>query len=189
MERALSAVTSIASKALPCVFLDRDGVINKKTGIPATYVRNVQEFELLPNVVHAIKRLNDSGYLVVVATNQRGVARGLMTMADVESIHKYMKEELCKCGARIDAIYVCPHEDGTCECRKPKPGLFKKAFEDFDIDKSRSFMIGDSKSDMEAADACGIKGILVDDGEADASNWVKAHDLTSAVEMILGEAI
>lgn len=96
---------------------------------------------------------------MLVVTNQRGVARGMLTTADVEDVHRYMCAELEKAGAHIDNVYVCPHEKGECSCRKPEIGLFLMAEKDFPIDKSRSWMVGDSESDVEAGKRYGIRTI------------------------------
>ena len=155
------------------VFLDRDGLINVKPS-EHDYVKCWSEFYFLPGVPQAIKRLNENGYLVVIVTNQRGVARGIMTLDEVKNIHAEMCAFLRKCGSKIDAIYICPHEDGTCTCRKPQTGMLLKAEKDFEIDKEKSWMIGDSDSDMECAKRYGIAAI-------------KSTSLAEAVEMILGE--
>lgn len=141
------------------VFLDRDGVINRCPP-PHDYIKTGRELELLPGVPEAIRALNEAGYLVLVVTNQRGVARGLMTMADVDDIHRRLCEELARFGAHIDRIYVCPHDNGQCACRKPDIGLFLQAEQDYEIDKAASWMIGDSDSDREAGRRYGVRTIL-----------------------------
>lgn len=113
----------------------------------------------MPNVPQAVKRLNDAGYLVLIVTNQRGVARGMMSADDVEEVHQHMCAVLKKSGAHIDGIYVCPHEEGTCTCRKPNIGLFLQAERDYGIDKALSWMIGDSDSDAEAGRRYGVRTI------------------------------
>lgn len=155
------------------VFLDRDGLINRQAA-PHHYISDPKELVLLPGVPEAVKRLNDAGYLTIVVTNQRGVARGMLTMEQVETVHYYLQSELAKYGARIDAIYICPHADGECTCRKPDIGLFLMAERDFDIDKSRSWMVGDSDTDVEAGKRYGVRSILT-------------NSLTQAANMILGE--
>ena len=155
------------------VFLDRDGLINVKPS-EHDYVKNWGEFCFLPGVAHAIKRLNDNGYLVIIVTNQRGVARGFMTLEEVENIHTEMCVHLRECGANIDAIYICPHQEGACTCRKPQIGMLLKAEKDYKIDKENSWMIGDSDSDIECAKRYGIAAI-------------KSTNLTEAVKMIMGE--
>ena len=143
------------------VFLDRDGIINRR---PAEhdYVKSWEEFVFLPGVPEVIRELRERGFLIVVVTNQRGVARGLISIADLEEVHRRMKERLRKENAVIDSIYFCPHTDeDRCDCRKPKPGLLLKAEEDLDIDLSRSYLIGDSPVDIEAGKNAGCRTILV----------------------------
>ena len=141
------------------VFLDRDGLINRQAALHH-YISNPVDFEILPGVPEAIKRLNDAEYLTIMVTNQRGVARGMLTMEQVETVHGYLQSELAKHGAHIDAIYICPHADGECTCRKPDIDLFLMAEKDFDIDKSQSWMVGDSDTDVEAGKKYGVRTIL-----------------------------
>jgi D-glycero-D-manno-heptose 1,7-bisphosphate phosphatase len=138
-----------------CVFLDRDGVINAK--IEGDYVRHWSQFEFLPAIADWIRIFNALDFLVIVVTNQRGIALGKMTEADVETIHELMKHELSSRGARIDDIYTCPHGEECCDCRKPKPGMIYKARQKWDIDLSGSLLIGDSDSDADLAAACGLR--------------------------------
>jgi len=138
------------------IFLDRDGTINKYVG----FLRNIDDFELIDEVSEAIKRINQSGYLAIVVTNQPVIARGEVTWGELYEIHKKMETLLGKDGAYIDGIYICPHHPDKgfegerpeykfdCDCRKPKPGLLLRAAKDFNIDLSKSIMIGDSKSDV-----------------------------------------
>lgn len=119
--------------------------------------------------------LNLAGYLVLIITNQRGIARGLMSAADLQGIHEKMCEELQLRGAHIDGIYVCPHDIGQCHCRKPDIGLFLQAERDFPIDKAGSWMVGDSDSDVDAGNNYGVKTI-------------QTTKLLEAVERILEEA-
>lgn len=143
------------------VFLDRDGLINRQAA-PHHYISAPKDFEILPGVPEAIRSLNDAGFLVIVVTNQRGVARGMLTIKQVNAVHGFLQSELAKYGAHIDAIYVCPHADGECTCRKPDIGLFLMAERDFDIDKSQSWMVGDSDTDVEAGKRYGVRSILTD---------------------------
>lgn len=146
----------------PAVFLDRDGVLNVDKG----YLYRSEDFEWIPGAIAAVKRLNDLGYLVFVVTNQSGVARGYYGEEDVAKLHEWINGELGKRGARIDKFYYCPHyTEGkalqyvtACQCRKPLPGLILAAFAEWDIDKARSFLIGDKDSDVAAATAAGIEG-------------------------------
>lgn len=154
------------------IFLDRDGTINRYVG----FLRNTEEFELLPDVADAIKLINSSGYLAVVVTNQPVIARGEVTWDGLEEIHNKMETELGKYGAYLDKIYFCPHHpnkgyDGEiselkidCECRKPKPGMLLKASEELNIDLSESFMIGDSDTDVKAGESAGCKVIKIKEG-------------------------
>lgn len=148
------------NKKVKTIFLDRDGVINLKA-LEGEYIKSWKEFHFLRGVIDAIRLLNENNYRVIIITNQRGIARHLMTMQDLHVIHSSMEEVLQRHGAHIDGIYVCPHEKGTCHCRKPDIGLFLQAEQDFPIDKSKSWMIGDSKSDIEAGRNYGIRTIAV----------------------------
>ena len=152
------------------VFLDRDGTINKYVG----FLRNIDDFELIDGVSEAIKKINHSGYLAIVVTNQPVIARGEVTWEELNEIHKKMATLLGKDGAYVDAIYVCPHHPDKgfegerpeykidCDCRKPKPGLLLQAAKDFNIDLSQSIMIGDSDRDVEAGEAAGCKAVKVE---------------------------
>lgn len=142
------------------IFLDRDGVINKKAP-EGDYIKNWKEFSFLDNVPEAIHVFNDLGFKVIVITNQRGIARGLMTISDVNCIHERINKKLLAYKAHIDAFFMCPHEKGTCHCRKPDIGLFLQAEQLFPVDKVHSFMIGDSITDIEAGHNFGIKTIAV----------------------------
>lgn len=113
----------------------------------------------MSGVPDAIRKLNEAGYLVLVVTNQRGVARGMMTLEAVEDVHRHMYAALEEAGAHIDGIYVCPHNEGECHCRKPEIGLFLQAERDFSIDKAASWMVGDSDTDTEAGERYGVRTI------------------------------
>lgn len=142
------------------VFLDRDGVINIDKG----YLHRVEDFEFIPGASEAVRLLNDAGFLVVVVTNQSGVARGYFTMEAVELLHRHIEEALAAAGARVDAWYVCPHHPDhgeDCCCRKPLPGMLTQAAADLQIDLTRSFMVGDKASDIEAGLAAGCRALLV----------------------------
>lgn len=141
------------------VFLDRDGLINVQAA-PHHYITAWEDFHFLPGVPEAIRALNEAGYLVLIVTSQRGVARGMMTMEAVEDIHRRMCEALAEADAHIDGIYVCPHNEGECTCRKPDIGLFLQAESDFPIDRASSWMVGDSDTDVEAGRRYGVRTIL-----------------------------
>jgi D-glycero-D-manno-heptose 1,7-bisphosphate phosphatase len=152
----------------PAVFIDRDGTINEQMG----YVNHPSRFILLPGVPEAFRILNQAGFLAIILSNQSGVARGYFPIELIYDIHSMMTQSISKQGGRIDGIYFCPHypkgsvQEYTveCDCRKPRTGLVKQACENFEIDLSRSYMIGDHYTDMELAERSNIKGILVRTG-------------------------
>jgi D-glycero-D-manno-heptose 1,7-bisphosphate phosphatase len=146
---------------LRTVFLDRDGVINRKQR-EGKYVTSWGLFEFLPGVIEAIRLLNAAGVRVIVVTNQRGVARGLMSSSDLRHIHHSMVGELRVRGAAIDGLYVCAHDDGACACRKPQIGMFLRARQDFpDVEPASAAVVGDSLSDLVAAQRLGARAFLV----------------------------
>jgi len=148
-------------KGIEFVFLDRDGVINRKAP-ESQYIWLWKQFHLLPKVGDAIAALNRSGIRVIVVTNQRGVSLDLYTLAEVENLHTRLQQELALRGAHIDAFYVCPHGFGECNCRKPNTGLLDRAFRDFpSANKLNSLLIGDSLSDVELARNFDIPSILI----------------------------
>ncbi len=145
------------------VFLDRDGVLNRKP-LPGRFVTCWEEFDLLPGIEAAIAKLNRSGRKAIVVTNQRGVALGLYSLDDLSRMHERLQSRLAACGAHLDAIYICPHEAGQCNCRKPLTGLFEQAFRDFPAAHGgNSVMIGDSPRDIEAGLRVGMRTVLVTD--------------------------
>lgn len=166
------------------VFLDRDGVINVNCPRAHDYIKSVEELALLPGAATGVARLNDAGFLVVVATNQRGIARGMMTEGDLAAVHAAMEDELAKSGAHVDAIYVCPHDSGECECRKPLPGLLLQASKDLDLDLAESWMVGDHLSDVRAGKAAGVRTILVGGEASDEADFV-CDDLLAAAGLII----
>ncbi len=175
---------------LHTVFLDRDGVINRK--LPeGQYVTAWQHFHLLPGVPEAIARLNQAGLRVIVVTNQRGIALGLYGPSDVDHIHIQLNERLAQSGAHIDGFYFCPHDKGQCNCRKPLPGLFELAQKDFpDIQPETSLIIGDSLSDIEFGKNLGLKTIFIDGtGEHQKSGAQKAKDLADQRFPSLSKAV
>lgn len=146
-----------------CVFMDRDGVINRSAP-PGEYIRSWQEFRLIPEVVDWIRIFNALGILVIVVTNQRCVARGLVSSAVLDEIHESMVRQLSESGARIDDLFVCPHDENQCECRKPKPGLILSAARKWNLDLESSVLIGDSASDRALAAECRLAFIEVRHG-------------------------
>lgn len=131
------------------LFLDRDGVINKR--LPGDYVKKWEEFEFLPGVKEALAKLSDRFQRIVLVSNQQGIGKGLMTEADLKETHLKMTAEIALAGGRLDAIYFCPElASNDPECRKPRPGMAYQAQKRFpEIDFSKSIMVGDSESDME----------------------------------------
>ena len=151
------------------IFLDRDGVINRK--VEGDYVREWTQFQFMPSVLEAIRRLSAAFARIIVVTNQRGVARSLIDMADLKDIHKKMIDRIEEAGGRIDGIYICPHDlNDHCNCRKPEIGLALAAKRDFPaIDFTKSVMIGDNESDILFAKALNMKSILIGDHETGRS--------------------
>jgi D-glycero-D-manno-heptose 1,7-bisphosphate phosphatase len=179
-----------AFSAVRYVFVDRDGVINRK--LPeGRFVREWSDFELLPGAESAIAALNSSGRKVVVISNQRGIALGLYTKKDVEELHRRLQQHLASHNAHIDAFYYCPHDRDECDCRKPKTGLFEQAFRDFpQASAENSAVIGDSLSDIEAARALHAPSILVlGDPETRKPGIEKASALADARADSLREAV
>lgn len=180
------------SNSQKAVFLDRDGTINRYVG----FLRKEEEFELLPGVAEAIGKINASGYLAVVVTNQPVIARGEVTVPELQNIHNKMETLLGYEGVYVDAIYYCPHHphkgyEGEipelkidCGCRKPKPGMLKKAAEDYNIDLASSWMIGDGENDVKAGIAAGCKTALI--GEGDFGQNITVSSVAEFVEKILG---
>ncbi len=157
-----STLASGPSTRLRTVFLDRDGILNEKMP-EGQYVTRWDDFRVLRGVPEALRRLNEAGLRVIIVSNQRGIARGLYTAADVDAIHTRFQQILHVAGARIDAFFICPHDKNQCNCRKPLPGLFHQAVARFpEIDASTSVMIGDSHSDIEFGRRLGMKTIIVE---------------------------
>lgn len=177
------------------VFLDRDGTLNPDPG----YISRPEDFELFPGTGEALRRLRDADFLLVVVTNQSGVARGIIPPLSLEKIHEKMRRELARSGAEPDAIYVCPHHPDypppgrlpgkSCGCRKPEPGLVIKALAEWKIDAASSFVVGDRMTDVQMALAAGVPPVLI---AANKPSDLPPHvpcvpSLPSAVEWILGQ--
>ena len=181
------------------IFLDRDGTINEYVG----FLRKEEDFRLIPGVSEAIKKINNSGYLAIVVTNQPVIARGEVTEEELEEIHKKMETLLGLDGAYIDDIYYCPHHPDKgfegeipelkieCDCRKPKTGMLEKAAREHNIDLSSSIMIGDSTLDIKMAENAGMQSVLLktgqkgEDGKYDVSPTLIAEDLNDAINKII----
>lgn len=161
----LAVTTFMKDKA---VFLDRDGVLN----VDVDYLYRIEDLQWVEGAREALAYLCQKGYKLFVVTNQSGVARGYYTIEDMNKLHAHMQQELQACGAKIEKFYYCPHhKEGKiaeytcdCACRKPKPGMLLQAFAENDLDKDACFLIGDSKRDVEAAEAAGIRGYLFSGG-------------------------
>jgi D-glycero-D-manno-heptose 1,7-bisphosphate phosphatase len=172
------------------VFLDRDGVLNRKMPEGA-YVSDWSQFQWLPGADDAVARLNRAGLTVIVVSNQRGVALGRVSAEQLELIHGNMQSHLARHGARLDAIYYCPHDYGECRCRKPETGLFEQAWQRFpQANAQNSVVIGDSLSDIEAGRRLGMKTIFIE-GEADRqkAGAATAAELADAVAGSLLQAV
>ena len=179
------------------VFLDRDGVIVRQID----HLNSAEDLELIEDAGEAIARLNDAEIPVIVVTNQAGVAKGYLTIADLEEIHTRLYSELSKHGAHLEAIYYCPHHPQAtvteylkdCPCRKPGTGMLARARDEHDIDPSLSYLVGDSTSDILAGTRAGCRTILVRTGFAGRDGLYEAKpdlvvaDLAAAVETILVE--
>jgi len=183
------------------IFLDRDGTIVEDAG----YIRAPRDIRLIAGAVAAIKRMNDAKIPVIVISNQSGVARGLLTEDDVALCNQELQEHLQKVGAHVDKFYWCPHHPKNdfapyamdCECRKPKPGMLKRAALDFGIDLTRSAIVGDKASDIGAGLAVGAKTVLVltGSGKDEHSSWQEefkpnfiANDLAHASDFLLAKS-
>ncbi len=181
------------------VFIDRDGTISEEVG----YVNHPSRYRVFPYAAAAIKTLNDAGWLAVLVTNQAGVARGYFAEEMIASVHNILRQELQRGGARLDAIYYCPHHPTVgaqpyrldCDCRKPRPGLIQRAAQEFDIDFAQSWMVGDRYGDMELARNAGLRAAFVLSGygrgewEYQRAAWqhqpdLIADDLLAAVREI-----
>jgi D-glycero-D-manno-heptose 1,7-bisphosphate phosphatase len=181
------------------IFIDRDGTLNEDIG----YVSSPDRLVLFPWAAEAVRLINESGAKALIITNQSGIARGMYTEDDLDKIHSRMIELLARDGARIDAVYFCPHHPEVgdaryrviCDCRKPRPGMVNAASREHSIDLSRSFIIGDKASDIELAVNSGARGVLVMTGYgretlAHPDRWpckpaIIAENLLDAVTQIL----
>ncbi len=157
------------SGARPALFLDRDGIINVDHG----YVATRERLDYVPRIADLVAAANRAGWAVVIVTNQSGVARGYFPESQMHAFHDMIRADLASQGARIDAVYHCPHLPGAavaqfdvdCDCRKPRPGMLLRAIREMDLDPARSAMIGDKPSDVEAARAAGVAGHLFQGGD------------------------
>ena len=164
-----------------CIFLDRDGVINRDN---PDYVYKVSEFEILPGVIEGFKRLKELGYLLVVITNQSGITKGIYTYQEMKECHDHFQKVS---GNLIDKFYFSPYHPSFTESltRKPESLMFEKAVAKFNVDVTRSWMLGDKVRDLTPAKKLGIKGILVNT-EENSKEWPIASDMNETIDIILG---
>lgn len=140
------------------IFLDRDGTINVDFG----YLYKTEDLQFLPGVVEALRLFQTQGYLLIVITNQSGIGRGYYTLQDAERFNRHLADELEKEGVRITDFFVCPHAPGeACLCRKPSPYMVQEAIQQYDIDPSASYMLGDKSSDVECGERSGVQSFRV----------------------------
>jgi D-glycero-D-manno-heptose 1,7-bisphosphate phosphatase len=166
------------------VFLDRDGVINQRPP-EGDYITRWEDFHILPGVAEGIALVNRVGFSVIVVTNQRGVAKGLMTETDLQQMHEKMTGELARAGAKIDATFYCPHEiEPGCDCRKPAPGMLLSAARLRGVDLRTSWMIGDSDNDVEAGLNAGCKTARIIATDATSSERVRISDATITPDIV-----
>jgi D-glycero-D-manno-heptose 1,7-bisphosphate phosphatase len=166
----------------PAVFLDRDGTLIEESG----YLERLERLVFFPYSVDAVRVLNRAGFLVVVVTNQAGIARGIVKESFVAEAHRHIADRVEAGGAQIDGFYYCPHyPTGTvekycmvCDCRKPQPGLLRRAAADLDIDLARSFVVGDRWHDLAAGHAVGARGVLVRTGLGKRDEWERESGTT-----------
>jgi len=152
-----------AEHPTPAVFLDRDGTVN----VEKNHLYLIEDWQWIPGAQDAIKLLRDSGYLVVIVSNQAGIARGYYASEDVSALHLHVQQELQQLGAGVDAYYWCPHHPdfgSGCSCRKPAPGMLLQAAQDLNIDLAASWMVGDKAIDVQAGLAAGVSSLLVQTG-------------------------
>jgi len=193
IDASVEAWPQMEQQLRKAVFLDRDDTIAKD--VP--YCSRVEDFEILPSVPEGIRLLNEHGFIVVVITNQSGIARGYFTEQTLSQIHEKLHRELGRWNAHVDAIYHCPHHpDDGCECRKPKPTLLLQAAKDMGIDLHLSYMVGDDVKDIDSGRSAGCKTVLVTtgpdrgslEGQEVSPDYV-AHSLCEAAEWIVRDAL
>jgi len=175
--------SSNSAIAKPAAFLDRDGTLMEDTG----FIGDPERVRVLPGVPEALRLLGEAGFERVVVTNQSGVARGMFDEPDVERVHRALSQVLARDGGGVDAYYYCAHLDDGCDCRKPLPGMVKRAAAERTLDLERSVMFGDRAGDMLTAKAAGIPGILVNPyGAYDGPEPLfRARTLLEGVEFFL----
>ncbi|NCD33762.1 MAG: HAD family hydrolase [Spartobacteria bacterium] len=167
---------------VPCVFFDRDGIINQSPG--PGYVEHVDDFHLIPAFIDALRIVKKHHRLAIVISNQRGVSRGIMSAKTVDAIHDKLQRSLQNHGLAMDAIYYCPHNHNECDCRKPKPGMLLRASEDWHIDLAHSLMVGDSESDVEAGHRAGCRTVRVHPDASQSAAEYRIHEMQELPDLL-----
>jgi D-glycero-D-manno-heptose 1,7-bisphosphate phosphatase len=163
------------------IFLDRDGVINRKAP-EGSYIATLAELEILPGSIEAIAKLSGLGWRIFLISNQRGIARGMVAAADVERIHQAISQQVRSAGGEIAQVYVCPHDySDKCDCRKPSPGMILQAAREHSLDLAQSWIVGDSLSDMQAGHSAGCRTAYLGEGEYETAD-ITAPSLAAFVE-------
>lgn len=166
-----------------CIFFDRDGIVNRSPG--PGYVTRWQDFKVLPEFVKVLELISQRHYAGVVVTNQSGVARGCMSRQTVEDLHRRLQRYLLdKHGLRLTDILYCPHDEGQCRCRKPRPGMLQTAAERHNIDLRTSWMIGDQERDIEAGRRAGCRTVLVSSTAKETLADLRVHHMQELVDLV-----
>lgn len=174
------------------VFLDRDGVINRNSS-RGDYVKSWEEFQFLPGVCHAIVQLTQAGFRLLVITNQACIGKGIVPWMTVQEIHTRMMQEIVKAGGQLEAVLCCPHPASIgCDCRKPAPGLLRRAHKEYRVNLKQAILVGDSVTDIQTAIAVGVPAIMVLSGLGQVADLRSASlpcklalDLAHAAQLIL----
>lgn len=172
------------------VFLDRDGTINEESG----YLFRKEECRFIPGAIEAVSQLSQAGFMVVIVTNQSGIARGYYTEDDLKQLHLYMESEIAAAGGRVDGWYHCPHHPDypssatRCDCRKPLPGMLRIAAAELGIDLGSSWMVGDKIADIKAGKAAGCHTILVKTGYGEVEAVSAPKDLAILDDLLSAAA-
>ena len=186
-ENSLIILESSHDEMNKAIFLDRDGTIN----VEKHYLYRKEDFEFIDGVPQALKAFREKGYLLILVTNQSGIARGYYSLADMEKLHEYMQSELMKYNVQFDDIFYCPHYSDAvlreyridCDCRKPKTGMFERAIKKYDIDIHSSYAIGDRERDLIPAEKLGAKCILLSTRVSE--RWMVCENLMEAARYIV----
>lgn len=194
MTTARKTVYDTAAAPVKYVFLDRDGVINVERG---NFTTTIEEWEWTAGAFEGLRLLTEAGFGIIVVTNQSCIARGIQTEKGLAVLHRFMVNEAAERGGHIIAVYHCPHtDDDNCSCRKPKPGMLIQAADDYGIDLKMTFFIGDTRRDMEAGKAAGVRTLLIEGTKAlkdakfshtDTIADYRAHGLVEAARIVIDE--